>query len=69
MTVAEELNFARQYMSLINMRFEDSIVFTISDTISNLEAKVVPLALQLLLENAVKHNQITPSKKLYISIY
>ena len=68
-TVAEELNFARQYMSLINMRFEDSIVFTISDTISNLEAKVVPLALQLLLENAVKHNQITPSKKLYISIF
>ncbi|MBZ0327288.1 MAG: 2TM domain-containing protein [Altibacter sp.] len=66
-TVAEELKFAELYMSLIKMRFEDSIVFTI-DTISNPEAKVVPLALQLLLENAVKHNQVTPSKKLHISI-
>ena len=66
-TVAEELKFAELYMSLIKMRFEDSIVFTI-DTISNPEAKVVPLALQLLLENAVKHNQVTPSKKLHIRI-
>jgi hypothetical protein len=68
-TVAEELKFAELYMSLIKMRFEDSIVFTISDSITNPEAKVVPLALQLLLENAVKHNQVTPSKKLHISIY
>lgn len=68
-TVEEELNFARQYMSLINMRFEDSIVFTVTENISDPEAKVVPLSLQLLLENAVKHNQISPSRKLYISIY
>jgi len=68
-TVAEELKFARLYMSLIKMRFEDSIVFTLPDTVSNPDAKVVPLSLQLLLENAVKHNQVTPSKKLHISIY
>ena len=68
-TVAEELTFAQQYMSLIKTRFEDSIVFTISDSISNPEAKVVPLALQLLLENAVKHNQVTPAKKLHITIF
>jgi sensor histidine kinase YesM len=68
-TVAEELKFAKLYMTLIKMRFEDSIVFTIPETITDPEAKVVPLSLQLLLENAVKHNQVTPSKKLYISIY
>ncbi len=68
-TVAEELQFAQLYMSLIKMRFEDSIVFTLPETISNPEAKVVPLSLQLLLENAVKHNQVTPTKKLHISIY
>ena len=68
-TVEEELKFAKLYMSLINMRFEDSIVFTVPETISNPEAKVVPLSLQLLLENAVKHNQVTPSRKLYISIF
>jgi sensor histidine kinase YesM len=67
-TVAEELKFADLYMSLMKMRFEDSIVFTMPDTIINPEAKVVPLSLQLLLENAVKHNQVTSSKKLHISI-
>lgn len=68
-TVEEELKFARLYMSLINMRFEDSIVFKVPEKLSNPEAKVVPLSLQLLLENAVKHNQVTPSKKLHITIY
>lgn len=68
-TVEEELKFAKLYMSLIKMRFEDSIVFTAPETLSNPEAKVVPLSLQLLLENAVKHNQVTPSKKLHITIF
>ena len=68
-TVEEELEFAQLYMTLIKMRFEDSIVFSIPTAISNPEAKVVPLSLQLLLENAVKHNQVTPTKKLYITIY
>jgi len=67
-TVAEELKFAKLYISLIKMRFEDSIVFTVPEHINNPEAKVVPLSLQLLLENAVKHNQVMPSKKLYITI-
>jgi len=67
-SVEEELNFAKLYMSLIKMRFEDSIVFTLPEKLSNPEAKVVPLSLQLLLENAVKHNIVTPTKKLHISI-
>jgi hypothetical protein len=67
-TVSEELNFAKLYMSLINMRFEDSIVFSAPEHLANPDAMVVPLSLQLLLENAVKHNQVTPSRKLYITI-
>ena len=68
-TVDEELNFARTYMSLLKMRFEDSIVFEIPDKASNPESKVVPLSLQLLLENAVKHNMVTSSKPLHIKIF
>tara|TARA_R100001369_G_C3323491_1_gene169340 strand:- start:2710 stop:4041 length:1332 start_codon:yes stop_codon:yes gene_type:complete len=67
-TIEEELKFAQLYMSLLKMRFEESIVFTFPSKLSNPEAKVVPLSLQLLLENAVKHNQVTPSKKLHITI-
>jgi len=68
-TVDEELDFAKTYMSLLKMRFEDSIVFDIPDRASNPESKVVPLSLQLLLENAVKHNMVTSSKPLHIKIY
>ena len=67
-SVEEELKFANLYMSLIKMRFEDSIVFTLPEKLSEPEAKVVPLSLQLVLENAVKHNIVTPAKKLHISI-
>ncbi|SEQ58485.1 hypothetical protein SAMN05421824_2039 [Hyunsoonleella jejuensis] len=68
-TVDEELQFAKTYMSLLKMRFEDSIVFTMPERSSNPESKVVPLSLQLLLENAVKHNMVTSSKPLHIKIY
>lgn len=68
-TVDEELNFARTYMSLLKMRFEDSIIFEIPEQATNPESKVVPLSLQLLLENAVKHNMVTSSKPLHIKIY
>ncbi len=68
-TVDEELQFAKTYMSLLKMRFEDSIVFTMPEKAMNPESKVVPLSLQLLLENAVKHNMVTSSKPLHIKIY
>ncbi|MBR9845923.1 MAG: Pr2TM family membrane protein [Algicola sp.] len=68
-TVDEELDFAKTYMSLLKMRFEDSIIFEIPDRALNPESKVVPLSLQLLLENAVKHNMVTSSKPLHIKIY
>ncbi len=68
-SVDEELQFAKTYINLLKMRFEDSIVFEIPEKASNPEAKVVPLSLQLLLENAVKHNIVNASKPLHIKIY
>ncbi len=68
-SVKEELNFARTYMELLSMRFEDAVQFNIPNEIGNPELKIVPLSLQLLLENAVKHNVVSTSKPLTISIY
>lgn len=67
-TVDEELNFARTYVRLLKMRFEDSIVFDIPEKSTIPEAKIVPLSLQLLLENAVKHNVVTATKPLHIKV-
>ncbi|MEJ2584759.1 MAG: 2TM domain-containing protein [Robiginitalea sp.] len=66
--VDEEYAFARTYIRLLKMRFEDGIKFEIPDKSRNPEAKIVPLSLQLLLENAVKHNRVTPDSPLHIRV-
>lgn len=68
-TVDEELQFGKTYIRLLKMRFEDSIIFDIPEKCSNPEAKIVPLSLQLLLENAVKHNIVTSSRPLHIKVF
>ena len=68
-TIEEELKFAKVYINLLKMRFEDSIIYNFPEKLSNPDAKVVPLSLQLLLENTVKHNKITPDSPLIITIY
>ena len=65
--VSEELAFAEMYMQLLAMRFENSIHFDLPDCFDE-EAKVVPLSLQLLLENCIKHNSVSDSKPLHIKI-
>ncbi|MFT6935232.1 MAG: two-component system LytT family sensor kinase [Maribacter sp.] len=67
-SVDEELQFAKTYVRLLKMRFEDSIIFDVPDVAQNPEAKIVPLSLQLLLENAVKHNIVTSKKPLHIKV-
>jgi sensor histidine kinase YesM len=65
--VEEELAFAKIYMQLLAMRFENSISYELPENI-NVDAKVVPLSLQLLLENCIKHNVVSSSKPLHIKI-
>ena len=67
--IQEELQFAKTYMELLQMRFEEAVKFTIPEEVSNSELKIVPLSLQLLLENAVKHNVVSALKPLEISIF
>lgn len=66
-SVTEELTFAKTYMNLLLMRFENSITFEIPENTTE-DAKVVPLSLQLLLENCIKHNIVSSSKPLHINI-
>lgn len=68
-TVEEELDFAKTYIRLLKMRFEDSIIFEIPDKSSNPDAKIIPLSLQLLLENAVKHNVVNSANPLHIRVF
>ncbi|MCR5862859.1 2TM domain-containing protein [Flavobacterium sp. J372] len=68
-SVEEELAFAKTYMNLLRMRFENSITFELPEKIPGDDAKVVPLSLQLLLENTIKHNVVSQQRPLHIKIY
>lgn len=68
-SVEDELSFAKTYMNLLKMRFENSLFYELPTTGVNPDAKVVPLSLQLLLENTVKHNVVSEQKPLHIRIF
>ncbi|UII30177.1 histidine kinase [Fulvivirga ulvae] len=62
----EELNFIKSYMALLKTRFEDMIIFT-EDIEHKFRMKMVPpMTLQMLVENAIKHNVISERKPLHI---
>lgn len=64
----EELLFAKTYMELLKMRFEDAVIFEIPEKASNSEFKIIPLSLQLLLENTIKHNVVSEENPLTVKI-
>ena len=68
-TVEEEIEFAKTYCNLLKTRFEDSVSFEFNVNETDLNSFVVPLSLQLLLENCIKHNFATSTKPLQIKIY
>lgn len=68
-TVKEEIEFAKTYCELLETRFEDSVSFRFDVSDEVLKLCVVPLSLQLLLENCIKHNYATSQKPLEITIY
>ena len=68
-TIEDEIEFAKTYCGLLKTRFEDSVNFIFDVKDDDLRRFVVPLSLQLLLENCIKHNLATSSKPLLIRIF
>lgn len=62
----EELDFVHQYVSLLRERFGPGFDFSISLSDDNLEKKIIPCTLQMMIENAVKHNVANKSRVLKI---
>lgn len=68
-SVAEELAFLQSYIFLLKERFGESFQVVIDVPEEHHEDKIVPLSLQMLLENAIKHNVISKSKPLLVELY
>ncbi|WP_460760375.1 sensor histidine kinase [Niabella terrae] len=68
-TVQEELSFLQSYIFLINIRHQDNIQFRIDLDETVRETWLPPAALQMLVENAVKHNTFFSEQPLEIYIH
>lgn len=68
--IEQEIEMMQQYFELMSVRHVDSIHLAISPEVMELKGcPIPPLAMQGLLENAIKHNTHTQDKPLEIRIY
>jgi two-component system, LytTR family, sensor kinase len=66
--LSTELDFISHYISLLSTRFRSAIEFNVAQRIDSGDKHVVPVTLQILIENAVKHNIASREIPLTISI-
>jgi sensor histidine kinase YesM len=65
----DELAMAKQYVFIQKSRFGDKLIVNIDVSEAYYHYAIPPLALQMLLENAIKHNVISRDYHLMISVY
>ncbi len=67
-SLRDELKFSKAYIHIQSERFGDNLKLNWNITEASLDAMIVPMSLQLLLENAIKHNVISKAKPLEVNI-
>lgn len=66
--VSEEMEFIQSYIYLIKTRFEQHIQFNVSISEASQHKMLPPLTIQMLFENAIKHNLIKEGVPLQITV-
>lgn len=64
----KELDFLNSYIFLLKERFEENLQVEIDIPKARMKDKIIPLSLQILFENAIKHNIISSTKPLKIKV-
>jgi len=67
-SVQDELEFINAYIYLLKTRFEENVIFNISVEKDALFKMIPPLTVQLLMENAIKHNIISEKRPLIVDV-
>lgn len=63
----QEMKFLQSYLYLQKIRFGDKL--DIQFSVDGVQSQVAPLALQMLIENAIKHNVVSEDDPLRIAVY
>lgn len=66
--LSDEMRFVSTYLYLEKMRHGDSLLVDIRETPNMGTRQIIPVSVQMLIENALKHNTATPDKPLTILI-
>lgn len=64
----DEMDFVGQYVDLLKVRFPEGLDVRVDIPSEALNRRVVPCSVQLLIENATKHNAVVTEKPLRISV-
>jgi two-component system, LytTR family, sensor kinase len=64
-----ELDFIQPYIFLLQKRFAEGLVINISIAEKYKEQLIIPAGLQMLIENAIKHNVVSRNKPLVIDVH
>lgn len=67
-TIKQELSFINSYLYILKTRLEDAFEVDIAVDEKVLQSRIPPLTLQLLIENAIKHNIASVARRLKINI-
>jgi LytS/YehU family sensor histidine kinase len=67
-SLRDELKFSKAYIHIQSERFGDNLKLNWNIPETALDTMIVPMSLQLLLENAIKHNVISRAKSLEVHI-
>lgn len=67
-SLKDELKFAKAYIHIQSERFGENLKLNWNIPEALLDSLIVPMSLQLLLENAIKHNVISRSKPLEVNV-
>jgi len=68
-SLSTELEFLNAYLFLLEIRFMNKIVIEINIDKSYYDFQILPIAIQLLIENAIKHNTFSKIKPLKIELF
>ena len=68
-TLDTELKFISSYNYLLQIRFEPNITFDISVPDDARKLLLPPMSLQLLIENCIKHNEVSKEFPLHVEVY
>jgi len=68
MRLRDEMDFVGQYVDLLKVRFENGLDVDIQISDQDMQKSVIACSVQLLIENATKHNGVSYENPLHISI-